>query len=136
MKINLSQQATSIEKLYSISHEVKNSIKEISHSIENKDYIKGESFAYLPFDEKQIIKLLEFKKKIPSKELKKIAVIGIGGSIQGTKAVYEFLRNHKKLISMEFIDQIDSEKISNLSKELKELDYKLAITQEEQRLVI
>ena len=121
MKIILSQQPTSIEKLYSVAHEVKNSVKEINHSIENKDYIKGESFAYLPFDENQIIKLLEFKKKIPAKDLKRIVVIGIGGSGQGTKAVYEFLRNHKKLVPMEFIDQIDSEKISSTAKELKEL---------------
>ena len=122
MKINLSQQPTSIEKLYSVAHDVKNSIKEINNSIENKDYIKGESFAYLPFDENQIIKLLDFKKSVPSKELKRIIVIGIGGSIQGAKAVYEFLRNHKKLIPMEFIDQIDSEKIISISKELKEYE--------------
>lgn len=122
MKINLSQQPTSIEKLYSVADDIKNSIKEINHSIVNKHYIKGESFAYLPFDENQIIKLLDFKKSVPSKELKKIVVIGIGGSIQGTKAVYEFLRSHKSLVPMEFIDQIDSEKIINISKELKEYE--------------
>ncbi len=121
MKINLSQQPTSIEKLYSVAQDIKNSVKDINHSIENRDYIKGESFAYLPFDENQIIKLLEFKKKIPAKDLKRVVVIGIGGSGQGTKAVYEFLRSHKKLVPMEFIDQIDSEKISNIAKELKEM---------------
>jgi glucose-6-phosphate isomerase len=122
MKINLSRQPQSIEKLYEVAATLKNEIKELNHTLENPNYTKYESFVKLPFDENQIVKLLEFKKSIDTKNLKKIIVIGIGGSIQGAKAVYEVLKKHKSLISTEFIDQIDSEKIQNSTQELKNLN--------------
>jgi glucose-6-phosphate isomerase len=121
MRVNLSRQPYNLEKLLVTSNEIKSYLKDLSEVISFKNYQKGESFILAPFEESQIISVIELKKKIPSKNLKKIYVFGIGGSSQGTKAVYELLKNKKNLIEIEVIDYIDSEKIIKSISELKKM---------------
>ena len=122
MRVNLSHQTHSIDKIYECGKSLKKEVTELSQILENQSFNKHESFVLLPFDENHIIKLLEFKKKFPAKNLKRIIVLGIGGSIQGAKAIYELLKNEKTLIHTEWIDQIDSEKINKNISELKNLN--------------
>lgn len=121
MRINLSRQPHNIDSILDKIIELKSSIKEIKNNIESDMYLKPESFCFLPFDENQIIKIIDFKKSFGSKDLRKIFVIGIGGSIQGTKAIYELVKNSKDLVDVEFIDQIDSEKITKTLNSLKKI---------------
>lgn len=122
MRVNLSHQTQPLDKISECGISLKKDITELNQILENQVFNKHESFVLLPFDENQIIKLLEFKKKFPAKNLKKIIVMGIGGSIQGAKAVYELLKNEKSLIPTEWIDQIDSEKVSRSISDLKNLN--------------
>lgn len=122
MRVNLTRQPYQIEKLVSTTSEIKSYLKEINEVLRYKNYQKGESFLLAPFEESQIISILELKKKLPTQNLKKIYVLGIGGSSQGTKAIYEILKSQKKLIDLEVIDYIDSEKILKTISEIKRLD--------------
>lgn len=119
MRVNFSRQPINIDKVLETASHIKSCINEIKNNIESDMYLKPESFCYLPYDEKQLIKIIEFKKEYDTKNLKKIILIGIGGSIQGTKAIYELLKNTKDLIEIEFIDQIDSEKLNKTLSHLK-----------------
>lgn len=89
---------------------------------ETNSYKHNESSINLPFDEKNIEKILRLKKKLVSKNLKYIIDIGIGGSNLGTKAVYDALfgyfetiepNRHPKIV---FLDTNDPEYISKLTK--------------------
>lgn len=122
MRVNLSRQPHNLEKLLVTSKEIKSYLKDLNEVISYKNYQKGESFILAPFEESQIISILELKKKIPTKNLKKIYVFGIGGSSQGTKAVYELLKNKKNLIEIEVIDYIDSEKITKSISEIRKME--------------
>lgn len=122
MRVNLSRQPYTLEKLVSNSKDISSYIKEISEVISFKNYQKGEAYLLAPFEENQIISILELKKKIPSSKLKKIYLLGIGGSSQGTKAIYELLKFKKELIELEVIDYIDSEKIIKTISELKKFE--------------
>lgn len=122
MRVNLSRQPYNLEKLIDTSKHIKSYLKDINEVLTYKNYQKGESFLLAPFEENQIISILELKKKIPNKDLKKIYVLGIGGSSQGTKAIYELLKNKKNLVDLEIIDYIDSEKILKTITEIKRMD--------------
>jgi glucose-6-phosphate isomerase len=119
MRVNLSRQPYTLEKLTDTSVQLKSYLKDIQDILNFKNYQKGESFLLAPFDENQIISILNLKKKIPHSKLKKIYILGIGGSSQGTKAVYEILKTQKKLVDLEIIDYIDSEKIIKSISEIK-----------------
>lgn len=121
MKINLSHQTLPQEELISKAKKISSSSNELLETLESKKYTKPESFIFLPFDEDQIIKLIEFKKNYTHKDLKKIVVIGIGGSIQGTRAVYQLLKKHKNLIAIDFLDHINSENAEECLEDLKNL---------------
>jgi glucose-6-phosphate isomerase len=121
MRVNLSRQSYSFEKLVTTSDEIKSYLKDIGEVLNFKNYQKGESFLLAPFEEAQITSIIELKKKIPNKSLKKIYVFGIGGSSQGTKAIYELLKSKKNLIELEVIDYIDSEKITKSISELRKM---------------
>ena len=54
------------------------------------------TIGYYRLPEQDITPILDYCKTIPS-SVKSIAVIGIGGSSLGAKAVYEFLRPKEKL---------------------------------------
>jgi len=123
MRVNLSRQPHNLEKLLVTSNEIKSYLKDLNEVISFKNYQKGESFILAPFEESQIISILELKKKIPTKNLKKIYVLGIGGSSQGTKAVYELLKSKKSLIEIEIIDYIDSEKITKSISEIRKMEH-------------
>lgn len=122
MRVNLSRQPHNLEKLLATSNEIKSYLKDLNEVISYKNYQKGESFILAPFEESQIISIVDLKKKIPNKNLKKIYVFGIGGSSQGTKAVYELLKNKKNLIEIEVIDYIDSEKITKSISEIRKME--------------
>ena len=50
------------------------------------------------------------------KKFKSIAIIGMGGSILGLQAIYNFLQKFKKIY---FFDDIDNQKIVNFKKKHK-----------------
>jgi glucose-6-phosphate isomerase len=122
MRINLSRQPYNLQKLVESSNQIKSYLKDINEVITYKNYQKGESFLLAPFEEKQILSIIDLKKRIPHTSLKKIYVIGIGGSSQGTKAIYELLKNQKKLIDLEVFDYIESEKIIKSISEIKKFE--------------
>jgi glucose-6-phosphate isomerase len=122
MRVNLSRQPYQLEKLIASASEIKSYLKDINEVINFKNYQKGEAFLLAPFEESQIISILDLKKKIPAKNLQKIYVLGIGGSSQGTKAVYELLKNKRQLIELEIIDYIDSEKTHKTISEIKKFE--------------
>ena len=122
MRINLSRQPYNLQKLVESSNQIKSYLKDINEVITYKNYQKGESFLLAPFEEKQILSIIDLKKMIPHTSLKKIYVIGIGGSSQGTKAIYELLKNQKKLIDLEVFDYIESEKIIKSISEIKKFE--------------
>ena len=122
MRANLSRQPHQLEKLLACANSIKSYLRDVNEVLNFKNYQKGESFLLAPFEESQIVSILDLKKKIPSKNLKKIYVLGIGGSSQGTKAIYEALKNKKKLIEIEVIDYIDSEKIIKTISEIKKME--------------
>jgi len=74
-----------IEYLSSISKSGENISNEI-------DYIEAESSINLPFDSSVLEMVNSAVKKVYTKNLKYIIIIGIGGSNLGTKAVYDSLR--------------------------------------------
>ena len=59
----------------------------------------------LNFKEKQLLKYNKFKT---------IAVVGMGGSVLGSKAIYSFLE-HKIKKNFIFFDNLDDEKINRLN---------------------
>jgi len=122
MRVNLSRQPYNLEKLLETSKEIKSYVKDLNEVLNYKNNQKGESFILAPFEEKQIISILELKKKIPHKNLKKIYVFGIGGSSQGTKAIYELLKNKKNLIDLDIFDYIDSEKLTKAISEIRKME--------------
>lgn len=122
MKINLSHQLNPKEELISEAKKISNAVLELNQVLEDGRYTKSESFIFLPFDENQVVKLIDFKKGIDTKILKKIVVIGIGGSIQGTRAIYQLLKDQKNLVPIDFIDYISSENISDCVQDLKKLN--------------
>ena len=81
---------------------------EIKGEIKNK-----ESFYYLlNKDYKFNFKIKDIKK---FKKFKNIAIIGMGGSILGSEAIYSFLKKKIKK-NFYFFDNIDYEKIQDFSK--------------------
>jgi glucose-6-phosphate isomerase len=122
MRVNLSRQPHQLEKLTACADSIKSYLKDVNEVLNFKNYQKGESFLIAPFEESQIISILELKKNINTKNLKKIYLLGIGGSSQGTKAVYEALKTKKKLVELEVIDYIDSEKIIKTISEIKKME--------------
>jgi len=122
MKVILSNQLFNLEKLQNLVDKNSGFISHLRKLNSKKDYKTPESFINLPFDKFQIIEILELRKKFDLKKLKKIFVIGIGGSIQGTKAVYHFLKNERKLLPIEFIDYISEQNLMIDIKKIKQLE--------------
>ncbi len=75
--------------------------KDIFHSFSRKFQFN--------FNEKQLLKYNKFKT---------IAVVGMGGSVLGSKAIYSFLE-HKIKKNFIFFDNLDDEKINRVNKENK-----------------
>ena len=100
-KIQISQSSKIISK--NIENIMKNiSVKKnIFHSFSKKFQFN--------FKEKQLLKYNKFKT---------IAVVGMGGSVLGSKAIYSFLE-HKIKKNFIFFDNLDDEKINRLNKEKK-----------------
>ncbi|NBO22248.1 hypothetical protein EBU94_02750 [bacterium] len=124
MRINLSRQNVSLERLQSEAAKIENATKELQKSLNLKNYSKPESFVFLPFDEQKLINLIELKKKFNGKKLSRILVIGIGGSTQGTRAIYELMKHQKELVPMDFSEQIESEHLEKIIYEYKDLHFK------------
>lgn len=73
-----------------------------------------EAIGYYTLPEQDISSVLEYCKKIPS-DVKSIAVIGIGGSSLGAKAIYEFLKPVETLSrELYFFESTDPINIKNL----------------------
>lgn len=124
MRINLSRQNVSLEKIQNEASKIHNSTKELQKSLNQRNYSKPESFVYLPFDEEKLINLIDLKKKFNGKKLSRILVIGIGGSTQGTRAIYELMRFQKELVVMDFVEQIETEHLEKIIKEYENLHFK------------
>jgi len=124
MRINLSRQNVLLEKLQNEASKIHNSTKDLQKFLEFKNYSKPESFVYLPFDEEKLVELIELKKKFNGKKLSRILIIGIGGSTQGTRAIYELLRFYKDLVVMDFVEQIEAEHLEKIIRDYENLHFK------------
>jgi len=72
------------------------------------------TIGYYRLPEQDITPILDYCKTVPS-SVKSIAVIGIGGSSLGAKAVYEFLRPKEKLTrKLYFFESTDPSNIQNI----------------------
>lgn len=105
-------------------------LEELSVSAKDTTYSKPESALFLPFDENienEVLKIAAAKK---TEKLKYIFVIGIGGSSQGAKAIYQATRLWSDLVTgstprILFIESINSfllEKIPGLFKNMQSVD--------------
>ncbi len=80
-----------------------------------------ESVGYYALPEQDISPIVEFAQTIPD-EITQIAVIGIGGSSLGAKAIYEFIKPTRPLKrELHFFESTDPININNL---LSKLDFK------------
>lgn len=121
MKVSLSNQLFDLEKLENLMGRNQEFKKHLDKIFQKKEFKTPESFINLPFNKFQLIEILELRKKFNLKKIKKIFVIGIGGSIQGTRAVYQLLKTQKKLYPIEFIDYVSVETLSNTIEQIKTL---------------
>ena len=122
MKVTLSNQLFDLEKLEKVARKNKDFQEHLEKVYRQKEFKTPESFINLPFNKFQIIEILELRKKFNLKKIKKLFVIGIGGSIQGTKAIYNLLKREKNLLPVEFIDYISEDVLSNSIKQIKKMD--------------
>ena len=122
MKVRLSNQLHDLEKLENFVLKQTEFNKHLEKIYSSKELKAHEAFINLPFNKFQVIEILELKKKINAKNLKKIFVLGIGGSSQGTKAVYELLKDREDLVEMEFLDYINSKNLENAIKKIKRVE--------------
>jgi len=73
---------------------------------------------YYTLPEQDISPVLDYVKSIP-KDITQIAIIGIGGSSLGAKAIYEFIKPTKKLQrELYFFESTDPINITNLFDQL------------------
>jgi glucose-6-phosphate isomerase len=72
-----------------------------------RDFSDNESFINLPFSEDSMSQVFNVRKLLGEEKVKQVVVIGIGGSIKGTQAVYHALPK-KKAVSMTFMEDIDA----------------------------
>jgi len=90
-------------------------IQKLRRVLKEDKYTVPESSINLPSDKKQLREVLEMKKKMVSRKLKYIIVIGIGGSNLGTKAVYDAMYSYSDVLAprrfpkMFFADTTDPE---------------------------
>jgi len=122
MKVTLSNQLFDLEKLEKLSRKNSDFKEHLEKIYQKKDFKNPESFINLPFNKFNLIEILELRKKFNLKKLKKLFVIGIGGSIQGTRAIYQLLKKDKKLYPIEFIDYVSIETLTETIKQIKNLD--------------
>lgn len=105
-------------------------LEELSFSAKDSAYLKPESALFLPFDENiqnEVTRITAVKK---TDTLKFIFVIGIGGSSQGAKAIYQATRLWSDLLvggmpRIVFLESINSfllEKLPGLFKNLESAD--------------
>mgnify|MGYP005835666055 CR=1 FL=1 len=77
-----------------------------------------ENIINLPFDENNIVQVMDFLQTIDAKNKSHVFIIGIGGSNLGAKAVYDNLFGHldslepNRLPKLYFLDTLESKKIS------------------------
>ncbi len=122
MKVTLSNQLFELEKLEKLVQKNIDFNEHLEKTFQKKEFKTPESFINLPFSKFQIIEILELRKKFDLKKLKKLFVIGIGGSIQGTKAIYNLIKTEKNLLPIEFIDYISEKTLSSSIKKIKNME--------------
>src|SRR3989338_11176290 len=90
-----------------------------------KTYDAPESSLVLPTDQELFTRSVKLVKKIISRKLKVVVVIGIGGSNLGTKALYDALWGYRDALEpnrypkMFFAETVDQEQLSALSRAVK-----------------
>lgn len=88
----------------------------------SKEYAIPESSIHLPKDEQLLHTVLTMKARVVSKKLKRIVVVGIGGSSLGAKAVYDALFGSTDLLEPDrfpkiiFLDTLDQNYFARLVK--------------------
>ncbi|MDP3970102.1 MAG: hypothetical protein Q8P90_00210 [bacterium] len=94
---------------------------------EAKDYSTNEASLQLPFDTNNLKEVKSLAKKVSSKKLKQVVVIGIGGSNLGTIAIYEAIYSKldhldsKRLPKLLFLDTVSSLKMQHVVQSVNEL---------------
>jgi len=92
--------------------------KRVQEDVFNAIVKEQESIGYYGLPEQDISPVLEFAKTIPD-DITQIAVIGIGGSSLGAKAIYEFIKPTRTLKKeLYFFESTDPININNLLSKL------------------
>ena len=95
--------------------------KKVQENVFNAIVKEQDSIGYYALPEQDITHVLEFTKTIPD-DITQIAVIGIGGSSLGAKAIYEFIKPTRALKrELYFFESTDPINVTNL---LSQLDFK------------
>ena len=95
--------------------------KKVQENVFDAIVNEQESIGYYSLPEQDISPVLEFAKTIPD-DITQIAVIGIGGSSLGAKAIYEFIKPTRTLKrELYFFESTDPINVTNL---LAQLDFK------------
>ncbi len=74
-------------------------LKLLQDVVQKQTYDENESSINLPSDTKTVNEVLELVKKVNNSKLKYIVTIGIGGSCNGTKAVYDSLFGYFDIVN-------------------------------------
>lgn len=101
-----------------LEKEIKTIKKRLRHS-----YSSNYSFLNLPFDKQQLLEVKKAARKY--RNLDYVVVVGMGGSILGTMAIYASLcdtlvKKHPKLL---FLDNIDSDKLREVLDKISKSNY-------------
>ncbi len=91
------------------------------------NYNKPENFIALPLDERIVQSIGACVKTKLKERPKLVIVIGIGGSNLGTKAVYDALKEKEKLVSIEFLDQINPKRIEEVATKIRKISPKSVV---------
>ncbi|MCF6244602.1 MAG: glucose-6-phosphate isomerase [Sulfurovum sp.] len=95
--------------------------KKVQEDVFNAIVKEQESIGYYGLPEQDISTVLDFAKTIPD-DITQIAIIGIGGSSLGAKAIYEFIKPTRSLKrELYFFESTDPINVNNL---ISQLDFK------------
>lgn len=101
------------KSFYRKRKEVSDYLKKIRKVVKEKDYSEPESFLALPEEKFQFPK--------SAKKPKLIIVVGIGGSSLGAEAIFEALKQKKKLAPILFLDAINPLFLKSLLERVEEI---------------
>ena len=112
MKKKLIQHNNFLKDKYSLNNKIKKTFNSISNNILKQHDTTKDTYHFLSNKFKLDFKINDLKNY---KKFQNIVVVGMGGSILGFNAIYEFLKFKTKK-NIIFFDNLDKEKIKNFKK--------------------